>query len=1075
MMIHAVTLFLRLLRRQIFLFSLPTPSILLPPILLLVLQSVTSMSKRLPVSPVWTFDSSRLSPTPSYSAGTSLLLGRGNDLWATDPTGVAFRFDTSDVGRGHAYSPFDDDDGIIFSGLPAETTSAGTVGGTDVFVYAVHVEGDCAEGDGDGCDGLSWSRIIGLAEYTGKELFSVAVPGTATGVVLGQEYLYVSHNEDDGGGILTIFQYDAKGENGNEGGMVAVRRKNGNRRSFGPVTLGYKSGREVSYWFASEESDTWSSGGVVFMTYPNGDGSIWDVLSLRVGFLNGDFVNGVALLMPGGERTVWSAQNISMYTMDDEEIIWTNNLSRDYPDEPYVQPTLSNSGKTIYISRSKVIYSLDADNGEILWYTHLSGPVTTKLRVSPNDKYIYVITNTGTVSSLDAATGLILWSHTDTSGSRVEAEFCLSEDGSLLYYATVDGLIVALNTGCCQTKEPTMSPTYQWTQVPTGHTTLLSSKPSSLKNITREPTMSPTNRPTLDPSSFPTYRPTSTLLNPPSAAPQDPSAAPKDPSAVPTSAPTKSPSHLPSSPPFPNPTGTPSFVPTNLPSHPPTSFPSFHPVDAPSWSPSSFLLESSIPSQVLPAPLPTESIISTHPSDRPTLPPHGPSPLTTPSQSEENAPFSDFSIKLRVASASSKVNLRELRSLTAEQLGRAYQDIPKSLSNFLRVVVLTKGFVETGGREGRERRKLQGIGSGVIVTFGGSFVFQGSKVEKSSTLDEVVENAFRGSNNIKFHESLQNADDKVLQLTTEVSYISVKVDRPSNVIPKQKNEGTPEYKTFQMATAVAGCLLLVLLGTGLAWKGMVLKNRQKQGGRPKTISKSREASPKTAASTPLQDFKTPSLMSIMIKGGYSSNESSCSSNESSLTGLTEFGSYFRRIRWERGRERARREQMNRGTQESPVHGEVTATDGSVVSSLDEEGLQVSASFDSQEIPVLNRASLMKKNKSLYGSDDTCGTGSHQTPGRSQQKYESDEFEKLWDEKSKSSCRSSHTYKTDEVDNNLDNNSRPKETSTTSLQSEGGKSKSLQEPGKTANLNYSSASSEATISRSIESTVQSTGS
>mmetsp|Transcript_8475 Transcript_8475/g.18626 ORF Transcript_8475/g.18626 Transcript_8475/m.18626 type:complete len:551 (-) Transcript_8475:201-1853(-) len=121
-------------------------------------------------------------------------------------------------------------------------------------------------------------------------------------------------------------------------------------------------------------------------------------------------------------------------------------------------------------------------------------------------------------------------------------EFTLSENGQFLYYATVDGEIVALNTGCCKTEEPTMSPT---SSSPTTHPT---------DRPIKSPSLNPTNLPSTDPIPIPSSLPTSAPTPVPSTEHLSESPI-GPPSLTPTSSPTLS--LLPSSDPSASPSSSP--------------------------------------------------------------------------------------------------------------------------------------------------------------------------------------------------------------------------------------------------------------------------------------------------------------------------------------------------------------------------------------------------------------------------------------------------------------------------------------------------------------------------------------
>jgi len=730
---------------------------LLPLFLLLLLFPSTApqtMSAPLWIDPgtaLWSFDTNHTGISqPAFSRGSSLLHSR-HGLWATTRTGDAllFHIDTSTVGSGYRYEPPPPPEEFQVS-LVLDPPSLSTDGG---LVYATVYAPRASTGvGGETVAGDVFSRVIGL-DGDGAESFRLRFGGTVSGVAAGK-YVYATYLDGTGTGGMVVNRFHESGPA--EVGTVT------DSRPYGPVILGSDEhgGECAYYWSRPHPSNSWGpdgKSGALHRVWVDGEG---EVAEKELHAL--DDGAGAPLALPGGGIVARDGTG-NVYGRragrnDSSGMVWDwkVQLGGVTTGDIGVQPSHSNKYSAIFLPCGDTVYSLNAGTGAVLWSAKLTGLSNMKVQVSPVEDFVYAITNDGTIHQLDIGTGAWSWSHHDSTKSGVEAELSLSDNGSTLFYATLSGEITALTTvGELRTPEPTETPTKR-----------ISLSPSALHSTT------PSTGPSVVSSSFPSAVHSTT----------------------PSAGPSVGPSSLPSSGPSSRPSSGPSVFPSIL--------PTMHPSDVPSRTPS--VAPSGAPSDV-----PT---LSKAPSDAPSRP-----PSINPTAADKKVDIKNFDVVIGFAADNSAVNLFELRRITEEHLSVVYKGTTGRLENFRWVELAARGFrkqkVSVTVPGGTRRRRAQAAPEiVVIVTFGGGFVFQGAPVADTDDLYELVRGAFVGANNFMYHERLQNSEDEILQLATQVSF------QKSVEGVARTEKGLLEGSAPSIFMAIAFLSTLTLLGLLIARK-----------------------------------------------------------------------------------------------------------------------------------------------------------------------------------------------------------------------------------------------------------------
>jgi hypothetical protein len=330
---------------------------------------------------------------------------------------------------------------------------------------------------------------------------------------------------------------------------------------------------------------------------------------------------GLAVLELGGLRE-WQASTAPVLTNFGRSMYWSNTRAsvRTWVGSPTEDQNRFNRGRTntasfdrgspIYIGAyaspalssdavspmvygpgpAQQFYAANSTLGDVVSIA-TTGLVYSPAKVSPDDAYVYYVTENGLLYQLDAMTLAQRWVY--TISGRVEGDIAMNSAGTMLYVGTTSGDVYGLEIAVDldNTLPPTAAPSTS--SPPSG---LASSAPSSSPSVSVAPSSAPTKAPTLSPTSVPTAVPSSVPSSGPSA-----SAAPTTTTALPTMAPVSvAPTMAPVTP---EPTMSPvTMDPTMSPvtaaeiTVMPTEIPSMMPSLAPSMMPSSGAMSGAVAS-----------------------------------------------------------------------------------------------------------------------------------------------------------------------------------------------------------------------------------------------------------------------------------------------------------------------------------------------------------------------------------------------------------------------------------------------------------------------------------------------
>jgi hypothetical protein len=339
---------------------------------------------------------------------------------------------------------------------------------------------------------------------------------------------------------------------------------------------GYYDGGELNrndmlVWAFDTAGDATSAGAGNMFGYQQPVGYAFDGVGLEVLELGGlrDWQASTAPVLTNfGRSMYWSNSRASVRCWVGSEEEDQNRFSRGRTNtasfsrgspayiSAYASPALSSNAVTPMVygpGASNEFYMTDTSLGNVLAIV-TDSLVYSPAKVSPDDAYVYYVTENGLLYQADATTLVQRWVF--TISGRVEGDISMNSAGTMLYVGTTSGDVYGFEiaTDLDNTPSPTAAPS---TSSPPSAGS--SSAPSSPPTVSAAPSSTPTKAPVAPssaPSSSPTVSaaPSSTTANPtqsplsvePTMAPvtMDPTMAPvtMDPTTSPvTSVPTLSP------------------------------------------------------------------------------------------------------------------------------------------------------------------------------------------------------------------------------------------------------------------------------------------------------------------------------------------------------------------------------------------------------------------------------------------------------------------------------------------------------------------------------------------------------
>lgn len=267
---------------------------------------------------------------------------------------------------------------------------------------------------------------------------------------------------------------------------------------------------------------------------------------------------GLEVLVLGGVRD-WQASTAPVLTNSGRSMYWSNSrasvrawvgsatedqnrfnrgrsntasFSRGSPSyiSAYASPALSSNEVTPMVygpGAAAEFYVTNTNLGDVLIIA-TDGLVYSPAKVSPDDAYVYYVTENGLLYQADATTLAQRWNI--TISGRVEGDIAMNSAGTMLYVGTTSGDVYAFEiaTDLDSTPVPTVAPTTA-TSTPTA-----SAAPTSAPTTSAPTTDAPTLIPTMAPTDAPTTTAPTLSAEPSTAGTAEPTPSPS------TSGPTQS-------------------------------------------------------------------------------------------------------------------------------------------------------------------------------------------------------------------------------------------------------------------------------------------------------------------------------------------------------------------------------------------------------------------------------------------------------------------------------------------------------------------------------------------------------